>query len=89
MKTKLLNISEFIAERNAVCSGQKKTLTKEELIQLLDKYPDDTEIVLTVTQADIESNPHVDLGGILVRELRISGDHSYDAQENSLALCVW
>lgn len=67
----------------------KKTLTKSELIQLLDKYPDNTEIVLTVTQEDLDNNPPVDVGGFSVRELRLPGDHSYDEQENCLALCVW
>ncbi|MCU8056245.1 hypothetical protein L5L78_08525 [Shewanella sp. SM34] len=67
----------------------RKTLRKAELIQLLSNYPDTAEIVLTVTQADIDSNPSVDIAGISVRELRLPSDHSYDADENCIALQVW
>lgn len=88
-KGRIFNLSELIAERNTASTKSKKTLTKKELIQLLNKYPDTAEIVLTVTQADIDSNPPVDIAGILVRELRLPSDHSYDADENCIALQVW
>jgi hypothetical protein len=67
----------------------KKTLTKAELITLLEQYPDDAKIVLSVMESDLAKVEPVDVAGESVRELRLPGDRSYDADANVIALCVW
>lgn len=64
----------------------KKTLTAGELIKLLSQYPESAKVELSVTARDLKDNPPIDVG---LRVLRLPGDRSYDADENTVAFQVW
>ncbi|MEL7595361.1 hypothetical protein AADX40_15310 [Aeromonas veronii] len=79
------NITNNLARKKEV----KKTLTKAELITLLEQYPDDAKIVLSVMESDLAKVEPVDMAGESVREFGLPGDRTYDDDENVIALCVW
>ena len=72
-------------------------MKKSELLELLEKYPDDTRIEITVTDVDLENckkdgeywgdpsgnNPDLYVFGLP------KGEYSYDPDEKAIALSVW
>jgi hypothetical protein len=64
-----------------------KTLTKKQLVDILDQVPDETPVYIYVEIGDVDlARRHVPAGMTLV-QLGLPGDHSID--ENAVGLLTW
>lgn len=72
-------------------AGKKlHTLTKGELFKLIESYPDNTEIEITVLQSDIDGcQPAALNANDKVYAFGVPGDHTYDQKTDTLLLSVW
>lgn len=66
-----------------------QTITKSELLKILESYPDNTRIEITVDSSDLQAGEdHIsDQNNLYI--FGLPGDHSYDQNEEVLAFQVW
>lgn len=64
-----------------------KTLTKKQLVDILDQVPDETPVYIHVEIGDVDRAARDLPAGMTLVELGLPGDHSID--NNAVGLLTW
>jgi hypothetical protein len=84
MKSDIIDWSGMNQERK---DGPMKTLTKKQLVDILDQVPDENPVYIYVEIGDVDLARRYVPAGVTLLRLGLPGDHSID--DSGVGLLTW